>query len=190
MSGRRDAVFRLRVGVEAPWARRRRAPPVSRLGQDRKTHSSMVSQHRRRAARSGGPGKYRGDADRPCRHRRAPRRHRLPHVHRTPSIARRPYSRSAPCHGPSPRTSSTRKAQRPGKGPADASPRARIRRQRRNRCDPDPEFANGLLHYRRQSQKWCGWSGSNRHSLRNGILSPARLPVSPHPHGRSLVAVS
>lgn len=31
--------------------------------------------------------------------------------------------------------------------------------------------------------EWCGWPGSNRHSLRNRILSPARLPVSPHPHG-------
>ncbi len=28
---------------------------------------------------------------------------------------------------------------------------------------------------------WCGWSGSNRHSLRNRILSPARLPIPPHP---------
>jgi hypothetical protein len=29
---------------------------------------------------------------------------------------------------------------------------------------------------------WCGRSESNRHSLRNGILSPARLPVPPRPH--------
>ena len=29
---------------------------------------------------------------------------------------------------------------------------------------------------------WCGRSGSNRHSFRNRILSPARLPVSPRPH--------
>ncbi len=29
---------------------------------------------------------------------------------------------------------------------------------------------------------WCGWSESNRHSFRNRILSPARLPVPPHPH--------
>ncbi len=28
---------------------------------------------------------------------------------------------------------------------------------------------------------WCGWSGSNRHSLRNRILNPARLPIPPHP---------
>lgn len=35
---------------------------------------------------------------------------------------------------------------------------------------------------------WCGWSGSNRHSLRNGILSPARLPVSPHPRCGSPIA--
>jgi hypothetical protein len=28
---------------------------------------------------------------------------------------------------------------------------------------------------------WCGWSESNRHSLRNTILSRARLPVPPHP---------
>jgi hypothetical protein len=33
---------------------------------------------------------------------------------------------------------------------------------------------------------WCGWSGSNRHSLRNRILSPARLPIPPHPRGRLL----
>lgn len=31
-------------------------------------------------------------------------------------------------------------------------------------------------------RKWCGWSESNRHSFRNRILSPARLPVPPHPH--------
>ena len=36
--------------------------------------------------------------------------------------------------------------------------------------------------------KWCGWSESNRHSFRNRILSPARLPVPPHPH-RSAEAV-
>jgi len=29
---------------------------------------------------------------------------------------------------------------------------------------------------------WCGWSGSNRHALRNRILNPARLPIPPHPH--------
>src|SRR3546814_4165650 len=28
----------------------------------------------------------------------------------------------------------------------------------------------------------CGRSESNRHSFRNRILSPARLPVSPRPH--------
>jgi hypothetical protein len=28
---------------------------------------------------------------------------------------------------------------------------------------------------------WCGRSGSNRHSFRNGILNPARLPISPRP---------
>lgn len=38
-----------------------------------------------------------------------------------------------------------------------------------------------LLDYR--SRRWCGWSGSNRHSFRNRILSPARLPISPHPRG-------
>lgn len=27
------------------------------------------------------------------------------------------------------------------------------------------------------------WSGSNRHSLRNTILSRARLPIPPHRHG-------
>lgn len=30
--------------------------------------------------------------------------------------------------------------------------------------------------------RWCGRSGSNRHSFRNRILSPARLPISPRPH--------
>ena len=29
---------------------------------------------------------------------------------------------------------------------------------------------------------WCGRPGSNRHSFRNRILSPARLPVPPRPH--------
>lgn len=28
---------------------------------------------------------------------------------------------------------------------------------------------------------WCGRSGSNRHSFRNRILSPARLPIPPRP---------
>ena len=42
-----------------------------------------------------------------------------------------------------------------------------------------------LLH--RQLKKvapvlWCGRSGSNRHSLRNGHLKPARLPIPPRPH--------
>jgi hypothetical protein len=27
---------------------------------------------------------------------------------------------------------------------------------------------------------WCRWSGSNRHSFRNTILSRARLPIPPH----------
>ena len=33
-----------------------------------------------------------------------------------------------------------------------------------------------------RKQRWCGRSESNRHSFRNRILSPARLPVSPRPH--------
>lgn len=36
--------------------------------------------------------------------------------------------------------------------------------------------------------KWCGWSESNRHSFRNRILNPARLPVPPHPHQLPLPA--
>lgn len=32
------------------------------------------------------------------------------------------------------------------------------------------------------AQDWCGWPGSNRHSSRNWILNPARLPIPPHPH--------
>ena len=31
-------------------------------------------------------------------------------------------------------------------------------------------------------KRWCGRSESNRHSSRNRILSPARLPVPPRPH--------
>ncbi len=44
---------------------------------------------------------------------------------------------------------------------------------------------NRLCHQQENGHKrtgWCGWSGSNRHSFRNRILSPARLPISPHPH--------
>ncbi len=33
-------------------------------------------------------------------------------------------------------------------------------------------------------REWCGWPGSNRHSSRNWILNPARLPIPPHPHRR------
>lgn len=36
-------------------------------------------------------------------------------------------------------------------------------------------------------RRWCGWSESNRHSFRNRILNPARLPVPPHPHGAELL---
>lgn len=34
----------------------------------------------------------------------------------------------------------------------------------------------------RPEREWCGRPGSNRHSFRNRILSPARLPVPPRPH--------
>ena len=33
---------------------------------------------------------------------------------------------------------------------------------------------------RRRTLKWCPWGESNPHSLRNTILSRARLPVPPH----------
>ena len=32
---------------------------------------------------------------------------------------------------------------------------------------------------------WCGRWESNPHSLRNGILNPARLPIPPRPHGKA-----
>src|ERR1700749_597934 len=35
---------------------------------------------------------------------------------------------------------------------------------------------------------WCPWPESNQHSLRNSILSRARLPVPPQGHSRVLVA--
>jgi site-specific DNA recombinase len=40
-------------------------------------------------------------------------------------------------------------------------------------------------------REWCGWPGSNRHSSRNWILNPARLPIPPHPHreGNSGLAI-
>ncbi len=37
-------------------------------------------------------------------------------------------------------------------------------------------------------KKWCGRSESNRHSVRNRILSPARLPVPPRPLGNGVRA--
>ncbi len=37
------------------------------------------------------------------------------------------------------------------------------------------------LNYTRMlNWKWYRWPGSNRHSLRNTILSRARLPIPPH----------
>ena len=41
---------------------------------------------------------------------------------------------------------------------------------------------NGETHH--AGIRWCGRSDSNRHSLRNRILSPARLPISPRPQRR------
>src|SRR5690554_5357115 len=36
-----------------------------------------------------------------------------------------------------------------------------------------------------RSRKWCPWPGSNQHSLRNSILSRARLPIPPQGHVRT-----
>ena len=38
------------------------------------------------------------------------------------------------------------------------------------------------VEWTRRPAGWCGRSGSNRHSFRNRILSPARLPIPPRPH--------
>src|SRR3954447_13167850 len=36
----------------------------------------------------------------------------------------------------------------------------------------------------RRKPRWCPWPESNRHSLRNSILSRARLPIPPQGHAR------
>ncbi len=48
------------------------------------------------------------------------------------------------------------------------------------------EHSKVRLRVRSIEKQWCGWSESNRHSLRNRILSPARLPIPPHPHRAAL----
>src|ERR1043165_8123341 len=47
--------------------------------------------------------------------------------------------------------------------------------------EPTSESASGKP---RSDEAWCPWPESNQHSLRNSILSRARLPVPPQGHSR------
>src|ERR1051325_3889194 len=42
------------------------------------------------------------------------------------------------------------------------------------------EFADRTPRDQKMIRRWCPWRESNPHSLRNTILSRARLPVPPH----------